>query len=260
MPDPSVTVHIGCCSQRVRSNQHAIGELGSGREHKPLGIAVRSRTTRRNLYHLDAHVSQDRATPGHELASPVAAEKPELVDSITEIHREVADLLGGPPAVRWAAAGSELLTRRRPAAIALAQVVLPHPLLSRRVASPARRIRSRHQEHRLSGLTGGLADRHLRGRWLTGLAGASFQRSVEQLHSEQQQQLSNSTASSSTNGGQAATVTRNTLSTGAEPMFATSDKQMPNTNASHATHRPAGQDHEQPNAWTSSPPHRLSTH
>ena len=27
-------------------------------------------------------------------------EKPELVDSITEIHHEVANLLGGPPAVR----------------------------------------------------------------------------------------------------------------------------------------------------------------
>jgi hypothetical protein len=35
-----------------------------------------------------------------ELAGPVADEEPELGDALTEIHHQVADLLGGPPAVR----------------------------------------------------------------------------------------------------------------------------------------------------------------
>ncbi len=50
--------------------------------------------------------------------------------------------------------------------------------------------------------------------------------------------FNSSTASSKTSGGHAATVTCNTLNAGAEQMFATSDRQIPNTNASHATHRP----------------------
>ena len=45
-------------------------------------------------------------------------------------------------------------------------------------------------------------------------------------------------AKSNTSGGHAATVTRNTLKAGAEQMFATKDRQIPNTNASHAVHRP----------------------
>ncbi len=57
--------------------------------------------------------------------------------------------------------------------------------------------------------------------------------------------FNNSTASSNTSGGHAATVTCNTLKAGAEPMFATSDRQIPNTNASHATHRPD----RQPARW-----------
>jgi len=54
----------------------------------------------RDLYCLDAHVSQYSVERGRELASPVADEKPELAGSVTEIHHKVADLLRGPPAVR----------------------------------------------------------------------------------------------------------------------------------------------------------------
>jgi len=56
--------------------------------------------TRRNPYRLNAHVSQDGIERGRELAGPVTDEKTEFVDSITGIHHEVADLLGGPSAVR----------------------------------------------------------------------------------------------------------------------------------------------------------------
>jgi hypothetical protein len=69
-------------------------------EHTPFGVAVRPRATRWDSYRRDADVSQDSVEGGGELAGPVADKKPELVDSITEIHHEVADLLGGPPAVR----------------------------------------------------------------------------------------------------------------------------------------------------------------
>jgi hypothetical protein len=47
-----------------------------------------------------AGVTQDSVERGRELASPVTGEGPELVDSITEVHDEVADLLRGPPTVR----------------------------------------------------------------------------------------------------------------------------------------------------------------
>ena len=85
---------------QLAQDQHAIGELGSDGEHEPFGVAVRAWAARRDLDCLDAYVSQDGVEGGRELACPVADEKPELVDSVTEGHREVADLLGGPPAVR----------------------------------------------------------------------------------------------------------------------------------------------------------------
>ncbi len=67
----------------LTQDQHTVGELGSGREHKPLGVAIRRCATRRNPYRLDAHVSQDGIERGRELAGPIADEKPELLDSIT---------------------------------------------------------------------------------------------------------------------------------------------------------------------------------
>jgi hypothetical protein len=81
-------------------DQYAVGEFGSGGEYEPFGVAVCSGAARRDLGRRDAHVSQNGVEGGRELASPVADKKPELADPVTEIHREVADLLGGPPAVR----------------------------------------------------------------------------------------------------------------------------------------------------------------
>ena len=60
----------------LAQDQHAVGELGSGGEHEPFGVAVRPWATRRNLDRRDAHVSQDGIERGRELASPVADEEP----------------------------------------------------------------------------------------------------------------------------------------------------------------------------------------
>jgi hypothetical protein len=84
----------------LAQDQHAVGELGSDGAHEPFGVTVRPWTTRWDLDRLDAHVGQDGVERGGELACPVADEKPELADPVTEIHHEVADLLGGPFAVR----------------------------------------------------------------------------------------------------------------------------------------------------------------
>ena len=79
--------------------QHAVGEFGSEGSDEPFGEAVRRRTPRRNLDHLDAHIGEDGIEGCGELASPVADQEPELGEAIAQIHREVADLLDGPSAV-----------------------------------------------------------------------------------------------------------------------------------------------------------------
>jgi hypothetical protein len=84
----------------LTEDQHTVGELGSGCEHKPLGVAVRPWAVWRNPDRLDTHVGQDGIEGGRELASPVADKKSELIGSIAKIHHEVADLLGGPSTVR----------------------------------------------------------------------------------------------------------------------------------------------------------------
>ena len=78
----------------LTEDQHTIGEFGSEGAHEPFGEAVLPRAPRRNLDHLDAYLDENSVERGGELAGPVADEKPELGDAITEIHYQVADLLG----------------------------------------------------------------------------------------------------------------------------------------------------------------------
>lgn len=55
---------------------------------------------RGNSHHADAHIGQDSVERRGELTAPVSDQEPELGDALAEIHHQVADLLGSPPAVR----------------------------------------------------------------------------------------------------------------------------------------------------------------
>jgi hypothetical protein len=80
-------------------DQHSIGEFGPEGAHEPFGKAVRTRAARRNPHHGDPGVGQDSIQRRGELSGAVLDEVPELGDAVAEIHRQVADLLGGPSAV-----------------------------------------------------------------------------------------------------------------------------------------------------------------
>ena len=80
----------------LAEDQHPVGDLGPHRQHEAFGEAVRPRTPRRDLDHLDARVGQDRVERRRELSGPVADEEPEPGGALAEVHDEVAGLLGGP--------------------------------------------------------------------------------------------------------------------------------------------------------------------
>jgi hypothetical protein len=77
----------------------AIGEFSSQGADEPFGKAVRLWATWGNSDHLDAHIGENSVERGGELAGPVAHEESKLGDAITQIHHEVAELLGGPSTV-----------------------------------------------------------------------------------------------------------------------------------------------------------------
>ena len=81
-------------------DQHPVGDLGPGGEHEPFCLSVRARTSRRDLHGLDAGVGQGRIERRSELPSPVTDQEPEARGAVTEIHQEIADLLGCPRPVR----------------------------------------------------------------------------------------------------------------------------------------------------------------
>jgi len=81
-------------------DEHAIGYLGPGGEHEPFRISIRARTSGRDLQGLDAGAGQGSVERIGELPSPIADQEPEVGGVIAEVHREVADLLGGPRPVR----------------------------------------------------------------------------------------------------------------------------------------------------------------
>jgi hypothetical protein len=84
----------------LAEDQYAVGEFDSESAYEPFGKTVRPRTARRNSDYADADVSQDSIEGRGELTGPISDEDPELRDAIAKSHHQIADLLGGPPAVR----------------------------------------------------------------------------------------------------------------------------------------------------------------
>jgi len=84
----------------LAEDQHLVGELGPGGEHEPFRITVRLRAPRRDLHDFDTSGGQDRGEARGELPGPVPDQEPEARRAITQVHQQVADLLGGPGSVR----------------------------------------------------------------------------------------------------------------------------------------------------------------
>ncbi len=80
----------------LSEDQHPVGQLGPHGQHDAFGEAVRPRTTRRDLDHLDARIGQHRVERVRELSGAVADEEPEPRDVFAELHDQVAGVLGGP--------------------------------------------------------------------------------------------------------------------------------------------------------------------
>jgi hypothetical protein len=68
-------------------DEKPVGDLAPDGADEPLGIAVRSRTSRRNLDHLDTSAGQDSVERGGELAGPVTNQEPEIANSVTQVHQ-----------------------------------------------------------------------------------------------------------------------------------------------------------------------------
>src|SRR5687767_363441 len=60
----------------LAEDQHPVGDLGSDSQHEAFGEAVRPRTTRRDLDHLDTRVRHDRVERSRKLTGPIADEEP----------------------------------------------------------------------------------------------------------------------------------------------------------------------------------------
>jgi hypothetical protein len=66
-------------------DQHPVGELGTDRQHEPLGEAVRPRTPRRDLDHLDTRVAQHGVERGRELSRAIPDQEPKSWDMVAEV-------------------------------------------------------------------------------------------------------------------------------------------------------------------------------
>jgi len=84
----------------LTEDQHPVGDLGPDRQHEAFREAVRARTPRRDLHHLDTRVRHDRVERRRELPGAVTDKEPKPGDVVAEVHDEVAGLLGRPRAVR----------------------------------------------------------------------------------------------------------------------------------------------------------------
>src|SRR3954452_7896424 len=86
----------------LAEDQYAVGEFGADGQYEAFGEAVRPRTARRDLDHLDTGIGQHCVERGRELPGTVANQEPEPADLLAEVHDEVAGLLGrpGPVGVR----------------------------------------------------------------------------------------------------------------------------------------------------------------
>jgi transposase InsO family protein len=80
----------------LAEDQHPVGDLRPGCEHEPFRISVRARAPGRDLHRLDTGAGQDRVKRRGELPGPITDQEPEVRGAITQIHQEVADLLGCP--------------------------------------------------------------------------------------------------------------------------------------------------------------------
>jgi hypothetical protein len=81
-------------------DQHPVGHLRPGCEHKPFGIGVRPRAPGRDLHRLDARAREDRVERCSELPGPVADQEPEVRGPVIEVHQEIPDLLRAPRRAR----------------------------------------------------------------------------------------------------------------------------------------------------------------
>jgi hypothetical protein len=77
-------------------NQHSIGAFSADAADEPFRVAVRLGRAGRNLDDVDAFGGEDGIEGIGELRVPVADQKAEGADLVTEIHQEVAGGLGGP--------------------------------------------------------------------------------------------------------------------------------------------------------------------
>ena len=76
-------------------DQHPVGALGSDTADEPLRIAVRARRAPWRLDDLNTLSGEHGIERSGELRVPVADQKPKPADSVTEVHDQVAGLLGG---------------------------------------------------------------------------------------------------------------------------------------------------------------------
>ena len=80
----------------LAEDQHPIGDFGADGQHEAFGEAVRPRTARRDLDHLDPRIGQHRVERGRELSRAIADQESEPRNVFVEVNDEVAGLLGGP--------------------------------------------------------------------------------------------------------------------------------------------------------------------
>jgi hypothetical protein len=80
----------------LTEDQHPVGDLSPDGQHEAFGEAVRPRTPRRDLDHLDARIMQHGVERGRELTGSIPDQEPEPSDILAEVHHEVAGLLRGP--------------------------------------------------------------------------------------------------------------------------------------------------------------------
>ncbi len=90
MPDPTATFSTRTTTQHPASTRR--GAVCNPR--------FRARAPGRDLHRLDTGTGQDRVKRSGELPGTVTDKEPEARGTITQIHQQVADLLGGPRPVR----------------------------------------------------------------------------------------------------------------------------------------------------------------
>src|SRR5215472_18005727 len=84
----------------LSGDQHPIGHLSPGGAYPSFGVCVRARAARRDLYHLDPRVGENRVECGGELPGPVPDQEPEPAGVRPQVHQQVPRLLHRPRAVR----------------------------------------------------------------------------------------------------------------------------------------------------------------